>query len=905
MKSSWAIAMLFSITISVNAAYTELNTDQSRITFQSGQTYLISRSINVGDGSEDGTAVVFQPGAVIKFAPEATNGIFIVDSMDVTYSTNGDSPIILTSKDDDSFGEKISGSTGSPITLTNVVYLQGWVGNGGQNPDNFRIYCAGIGMIAMDPAYVLNSRFINCYQGISMVAGEVQCFNCQFINCYQAVSDGDGQEIGGFEVDFYNCLISCCSNAIAFNNPGGWVDGDSQWNEYDSVSYQSTMQYVTVDQVAELIQWPSGGWSDDQVSIWANNCIFTRTSDLYWDFLFYAEENDATYVTPSPPYPYVSLGGANYYIATNSSLHGSATTNILSFSTATTYAPQDGSFPDTNGIDYGYHYPVNEDSDSDGLADWWEFYWFGNYSHTGSELDAYGNTLLSDYQNFANGTATNDPNIIVFAIEVANNYVNTSSPSLSMNVTIGTPAYYSVLVDSTNFAGAAWTSYTSSNLTANLGSIQGWHELWVGLKGPAPGTTVTWQWKRLKLDTLAPFLVITNPVGSTVKVPMIQIYGYSPEPLDSIRYDITNALGFVTNQDAGVTDQYYDPNVWDFTTNYFECLDVPLTNGLNTITLHAADLAGNVTTTNISFTVDYSSKTNPPVVQITQPLNGGLISGTCFTLRGQVDDPTVNATAFITDTNGNTNMITGLVERNGRFWLEGIPLCGGTNSLSITVSDVVSNTTVTNLNFVRSPLILTMDPVGDDSQLWQPAVSLTGAISDASYAVWVNGVVGINNGDGTWSANDVPTTSGGVAIFDVTAYPSGEAPSSSLSGGGVNPQTPNAVGTTGTTNKPVRLYVEKYTDDETRHIIYSQTNCDANGNLATDQYGYIWMVDDQKEHDNVIWNDGLGGNATNHLHEVFTSNVTNETSGLRRGYCRLAGQLLAKYPLWHRERVYR
>ena len=61
----------------------------------------------------------------------------------------------------------------------------------------------------------------------------------------------------------------------------------------------------------------------------------------------------------------------------------------------------------------------------------------------------------------------------------------------------------------------------------------------------------------------------------------------------------------------------------DFTTNYFECLDVPLTNGLNVITIHATDLAGDTTTTNFNFTLDYSSKTNPPVVQITWPQDGG------------------------------------------------------------------------------------------------------------------------------------------------------------------------------------------------------------------------------------------------------------------------------------------
>ena len=66
--------------------------------------------------------------------------------------------------------------------------------------------------------------------------------------------------------------------------------------------------------------------------------------------------------------------------------------------------------------------------------------------------------------------------------------------------------------------------------------------------------------------------------------------------------------------------------------------------------------------------------------------------------------------------------------------------------------------------------MLTMNPVTPDSQLWQPTVNLTGMISDATYAVWVNGVKGTNNGDGTWSANNVPVNSGGTASFTMTAY---------------------------------------------------------------------------------------------------------------------------------------
>lgn len=232
--------------------------------------------------------------------------------------------------------------------------------------------------------------------------------------------------------------------------------------------------------------------------------------------------------------------------------------------------------------------PAAADSDGDGLPDGWEYHWFGNFTHTGSELDASGNTLLYDYENYL------DPNGIVFSVEVANNYVKESNAGLHLNVLAGVPSYYAVLVDSTNFRAATWTPYTSSDITANLGSLQGWHELWVGLKGCASNASEAWHWKRLKLDTIPPQLTITSPTNDIVDMPAIQLTGFSIEALRSLRYDLANAFGEVNNQQALVTSHYFDQNAQEFTANFFQAFDVSLAHGLNTITLHATDLAGNV-----------------------------------------------------------------------------------------------------------------------------------------------------------------------------------------------------------------------------------------------------------------------------------------------------------------------
>jgi Concanavalin A-like lectin/glucanases superfamily len=261
------------------------------------------------------------------------------------------------------------------------------------------------------------------------------------------------------------------------------------------------------------------------------------------------------------------------------------------------------------------------DVDNDGLPDWWELQNFGTLIWSGTNVDSNGNTLLDDYTY--NVTPAN---VIQFTIEVANNYVNTVDAPAQISLESGFPYSLAISVDDTNFAAdAVWTPYTSANIIVPLGATEGWHDVWIGLRryGDDPSAAV-WVWKRLKLDTTPPALVITGPTNGTVNVPLIQLTGYSPEALGSISYDLTNALGLVTNQQVLVLDQAYSTNTWEFTTNTFQAFDVPLTNGVNTITLRAADLAGNVSTLTTNITVDYTDKP-APVVQLYWPQDGTLI----------------------------------------------------------------------------------------------------------------------------------------------------------------------------------------------------------------------------------------------------------------------------------------
>lgn len=691
-------------------------------TFQSGETYYISGPVYCG-----GTATFFGR-AILKFASGACFQDGESASFSADFESTKDEPVVFTAVDDNSIGETIDGSTGTPSGYYGV---DGW---GGvlvfDSSDNVSIH---------------DLRMFYIGSGIFDVGGSISVTDAQFVNCDQPYF-GYYSSGGTFEnvlVANANCVVNNCGDSMVFENC-----------TFDNVTTFDT------------------GYGNDE---YLTNCLGANV-DL-------SSIGNANYYDINQSYgPYdahdrflssdsaLFLGDitGNYYLTPDSPYRGLGTTNIdtgllAEIETMTTYAPEYGGWPDTSGTDLGYHYSVNEDSDYDGLPDWWELQWFGNLSVNGTTLDSQGRTLLYDYQNGL------DPNVVQFSIQATNNYVNTASASLQLVIN-GSPYYTCALVDDTNLADAVWQSYSGSNITVNLGLTEGWHEILIGMRGfGETPENASWQWKRLKLDFTPPALFITNPVNTTVDIPMIQLQGFSPETLSSISYDLTNAAGLLTNQQVLVLNQFYDTNTFEFTTNTFQAFDVVLTNGVNTFTFHATDLAGNMTTTNYCVTLDYSSKTNPPGIQVTWPQNGTLVSGNSFTVDGYVADATVTVAATITDTNGNANSINGLVERSGKFWLENMPLNGGTNAVRVTATDAAGNVTTTNFNVVQSTVTLTVNPVAD-SQLWQPTVNVTGTISDTTYAIWVNGVKGRNNGDGTWSASNVPVDSGGTASFTATGY---------------------------------------------------------------------------------------------------------------------------------------
>jgi len=398
---------------------------------------------------------------------------------------------------------------------------------------------------------------------------------------------------------------------------------------------------------------------------------------------------------------------------------------------------------------------------TNGLPAWWIWYNFHTLDLSGTNLDANGNTLWHDYTNHS------DPNTITFAIAETNTYVNTASLSLPLNVLGGFPGYATVLINDTNMADATWLPFNGSSVIATLGA-DGAYNVSVGLRGFPTNALQTWETIPLVKDTVFPRLAITNPVGATVVQTPIQFQGYASEPLDTLTYDITNAAGTFTNQPADLTGVFYDTSLLAYTTNYFQSGNLYLAGGANVITLHGTDWAGN--TTNVSFTVNFTPSTNPPVLTLFWPEAGAPILGTQVTLKARVSDTTATVTATV---NGTAEPAT--VAADGSVWVQNLSLNPGNNTVTLTANTALGGMTTTNFSVSVVTNNLGLSVSLDEADLYQGSIFVHGAINDlTTNSVYVNGVKAqawVPYGSWwAWYADNVQVNAYGMADVKVDVY---------------------------------------------------------------------------------------------------------------------------------------
>ena len=301
--------------------YVTLNATYTNYTFQGDTTYYVTGPLNLY-----GTTVL-EGGAVIK-ASLATNYVALNINGPVVCNSGPYRPVVFTAKDDNTVGDSVSGSTGSPSGYYGraALYFNQSVSGSAFDLHDVRISYFWNGVIK--------------YANPTALIGQVR--NSQLCNIGTAALYGNSGDAGAFNVE--NVLV--WKAGVAFSNSTFYV------------------QNATLDKIGTL------GGTNDSIAI-TNSLLVSVTN---WGVGFTSVHN-ATNSSSSTVFQ--TVGAASHYL-TNSSYRGIGTANVdpnmlTSFQQKTTWPPKVYSSltlsvvtnysaivqRDTNSApDLGYHYDV-------------------------------------------------------------------------------------------------------------------------------------------------------------------------------------------------------------------------------------------------------------------------------------------------------------------------------------------------------------------------------------------------------------------------------------------------------------------------------------------------------------------------------------------------------------------
>src|SRR6266567_2533356 len=260
--------------------YTILTT-QSNFTFQCDTTYYISSNVNLS------ATTTIEGGTVIKFTNQTS--VTITLNGPLLCRTGPFKMAVLTSKDDNTVGETISGSTGSPTNYNGATFLSG-ASSGAYR--YLRFSYAGRAFLGYPDTF---------HGGV---------WHCQFVKCLTGIVNADS------DTDLYNVLFANCGTAVDISYSGDTFHG----------------QHVTADQVTTFFKAPdtTGKLTNSILTgVSTNGGISTLVNCT-------TNANSAGF--------YQTVGGGNYYLCAGSTNRNSGTTNINStllsdLKQKTTYPP--------------------------------------------------------------------------------------------------------------------------------------------------------------------------------------------------------------------------------------------------------------------------------------------------------------------------------------------------------------------------------------------------------------------------------------------------------------------------------------------------------------------------------------------------------------------------------------
>jgi hypothetical protein len=283
--------------------YQMLNGNQSpNYTFKGDTTYYISGYVGLS-----GTTV-FEPGAVIKYAPGTYIGGSTIQCQGTSYR-----PVIFTARDDDSMGQILNESTHTPSGYY-AAYVFSITGSTLPTLSNFRILYASCGLS------------LNYYGSNPTIT------NAQFVNCQTA-----------FQLEFSGVNVR---NAL-FSGVGTVFSSVVQ-------SQQTTWsaQNVTIDGASYVLF--NGNNNNPFTQLTCYNSIFANVAHIYnsgnlavsgsYNGFFNCPQQIGSIKFTASASPFQSSAGGNYYLTTASGFRGKGTTSVdpallADLKTKTTYPP--------------------------------------------------------------------------------------------------------------------------------------------------------------------------------------------------------------------------------------------------------------------------------------------------------------------------------------------------------------------------------------------------------------------------------------------------------------------------------------------------------------------------------------------------------------------------------------
>jgi hypothetical protein len=285
----------------------------SNYVFQCDTTYYVSSNVTLS-----GTNTIFEGGTILKYASNVT----LTVNSPVTWLGSGYRPVVMTAKDDNTMGDAISGSTGSPGTKYYAATAM--LFNGATNNTN----------LVLQHLRVLNAKTAVAINGQSNhVLSDVQMVNC-----------GNGLAATNATFSLWNALMY----SVMTNFTGANSTGD--------------VEQLTVD---------TANWLNTNLTLNLTNCLLVAVTNAGT-----FTSNSVTSVS-SRSGIFQTVGDGSHYLATNSAYLNAGTTNInpalaaalaqlttfppvvysnTTISTATNLGIQAQRDSQTPGPTLGYHY---------------------------------------------------------------------------------------------------------------------------------------------------------------------------------------------------------------------------------------------------------------------------------------------------------------------------------------------------------------------------------------------------------------------------------------------------------------------------------------------------------------------------------------------------------------------